>query len=300
MDRIQVRSLLNNNIYNSNRKYKVNDVVIHNSIVYQNVSGKQGEPGTNNDWIQIKINLDDVVTIYGTQDVPGLKVFSAKCEFENGLKLGTGGDSEIGYNEFGAFFIREVGQDRLIVGQNFVILGDYTNNKAVNLMFEDVTALRDVKFQNKNGTISYMGDTGWCDRTDTSTNQSLTASTDNLIQITSALESNGVNNLLDSNSKITPNKVGDLVTVDFAFNYITPSGSNNYLQVFLKVNGNIYRAYTQNMVKSTGVTDYVSVSFVLPVKSDFYTNGGLIYVNPSTAITISNRYIAVGKVHFGI
>lgn len=155
MDRIQVRSLLNNNLYNSNRKYKVNDVVVHNSIVYQNVTGKQGEPGTNNDWIQIKINLDDVVTRYGTQDIPGLKVFSAKCEFENGLKLGTGGDSEIGYNEFGAFFIREVGQDRMIVGQNFVILGDYTNNKAVNLMFEDVTSLIDVKFKNESGTISF-------------------------------------------------------------------------------------------------------------------------------------------------
>ncbi|AIX11868.1 hypothetical protein [Flavobacterium phage V157] len=68
----------------------------------------------------------------------------------------------------------------------------------------------------------------------------------------------------------------------------------------LKANRVVYRAYTHNMVKPTGTTDYVSVSFVLPVKSDFLANGGLLYVNPNTGITITNRYIAAGLLHKGV
>lgn len=141
---------------------------------------------------------------------------------------------------------------------------------------------------------------GWNDRTDTVTNQVLTANTDNLIQISTTLSGNGSNTLLDANSKITPTSLNDLISVDFAFQYASPSGTSNFLQVFLKVNGVVYRAYTHNMVKPTGTTDYVSVSFVLPVKSAFLANGGLLYVNPNTGITITNRYIAAGLIHKGV
>ena len=54
------------------------------------------------------------------------------------------------------------------------------------------------------------------------------------------------------------------------------------------------------MLKSTGVTDYVSVSFNLPVKTDLFENGAEFYVNPHTAITIANRYIQVTKIHNGV
>ena len=148
------------------------------------------------------------------------------------------------------------------------------------------------------GVISM--DSGWNDVTDIVNTQSLTANRDNLIQITTAKESNGNLQLLDSNAKITPTKLNDSIVVDFAFSFSTPSGTNNYLNIYLKVNGIIYRAHTHAMLRSTGVTDYVSVSFNLPVKTDLFENGAEFYVNPSTSISITNRYIQVTKIHNGI
>ena len=146
----------------------------------------------------------------------------------------------------------------------------------------------------------YSIKTGWVDTTDTTNTQSLTANTDNLVQIATPQDENGGLSLLDSNAKITPTKLNDSISVDFAFSFTTPSGTNNYLNVYLKVNGVIYRAHTHAMLKATGVTDYVSVSFNLPVKTALFENGAEFYVNPSTSISITNRYIQVTKLHNGI
>ena len=192
------------------------------------------------------------------------------------------------------------GSNVVISGINIVGVAD--TDFGIKGLFDYSPNITDLDYTQKIyvDTKSSKEDTGWNDRVDTVTNQSLTANTDNLIQITTTLNENGGHALLDANSKITPEALGDLITIDFAFQYTAPSGTNNYLQVFLKVGGVIYRASTHIMLKPTGTTDYVSVSYTLPVKSSLLTNGALLYVNPSTAITITNRYIAVGKVHKGI
>jgi hypothetical protein len=142
--------------------------------------------------------------------------------------------------------------------------------------------------------------TGWQSRVDITNTQSLTANTDNTIAFSGTLESNGGLILLDSNSKITPLKVGDFIVVDFAFTAVTPSGSSNHLHINFVVNGVNYRSENHTFLKGSGVDDNVSVSYGFPVSADFLANGGVFKINPSTAVTIKNRYISVCRTHKGI
>lgn len=48
------------------------------------------------------------------------------------------------------------------------------------------------------------------------------------------------------------------------------------------------------------ISNYVAVSFNLPVEADFKTYGAEFFVNPNVAITISNRYFQVTRTHKGI
>ncbi len=141
--------------------------------------------------------------------------------------------------------------------------------------------------------------TGWQSKVDTINSQNLTENTDNLIAFTGVDAYNEINNLMDSVGKITPKNVNDAICVDFVFSFPSPSGTNDFLSVKLKVNGIVYRAQSFNILEPIGETNYVSVSFSLSVMEDFKEFGGLIYVNPSTNITISNRYLQVTRTHKG-
>ena len=142
--------------------------------------------------------------------------------------------------------------------------------------------------------------TGWQSRVDTTNTQSLTANTDNTIAFSGTLQSNGTLVLLDSNSKITPLKVGDFINVDFAFTAVTPSGSSHHLHINFIVNGVAYRSENHLFLKGAGVDDNISVTYGFPITSDFLTYGGTFKINPSTAVNIKNRYISVCRTHKGI
>ena len=142
--------------------------------------------------------------------------------------------------------------------------------------------------------------TGWQSRVDTTNTQALIANTNNLIAFTGTLESNGVLNLLDANSKITPLKLGDFIVVDFAFTAVTPSGSGNYLTIIFEVNGFAYRSEIHAFLKGSGNDDNISVSYGFPITSDFLANGGVFKINPNVAVNIKNRYISVVRTHKGV
>lgn len=142
--------------------------------------------------------------------------------------------------------------------------------------------------------------TGWQSKVDTINTQALTANTDNLIAFTGTDSSNGDLTLMNSVGKITPIKIGDALSVDFVFTFPSPSGTTDYLSVKLKVNGIVYRAQSFNILEPTGETNYVAVSFNLPVEADFKTYGAEFFVNPNVAITISNRYFQATRTHKGI
>ncbi len=141
--------------------------------------------------------------------------------------------------------------------------------------------------------------TGFQSISDTTNIQTLTALTDNLVSFSAPFEENGGLTLMDSNAKITPVGLNDIMGVDFSFTGVVPIGSNLFLSIFLKVGGVIYRATSQSLVKGVGLDDYFSVSWILPVGASFLSNGGLIYVNPVVGMNIKNRYLSVTRIGKG-
>ena len=58
MAQFKTRTLNINRVWNSKLRLKVNDCVIHNDILYQNVTGINTEPGINEiDWIRLAYKL---------------------------------------------------------------------------------------------------------------------------------------------------------------------------------------------------------------------------------------------------
>ena len=142
--------------------------------------------------------------------------------------------------------------------------------------------------------------TGYKSRVDTINTQNLTALTENLISFSGTLEENGGLTLMDANAKITPISLNDIISVDFSFTSINPSGTDQYINCNFVVDGVVYRSQTFPLVKGAGFEDNCSVSFVFPVTATFLTNGGAFYLYPSSATTIKNRYLAVTRIGKGI
>jgi len=142
--------------------------------------------------------------------------------------------------------------------------------------------------------------TGYKSRVDTINTQNLTALTENLISFSGTLEENGGLTLMDANAKITPISLNDIISVDFSFTSINPSGTDQYINCNFVVDGVVYRSQTFPLVKGAGFEDNCSVSFVFPVTATFLTNGGAFYLYPSSATTIKNRYLAVTRIGKGV
>jgi hypothetical protein len=141
--------------------------------------------------------------------------------------------------------------------------------------------------------------TGWISRFNAST-VALTGATNNLITVTGTPESNNGLTLLDTNSRITPLRLNDVITLDFACTVITPSGSNNYVEVGLFVpSGGFYRKITVPLLKGSGVDDFIAVSWTLPVGSVFLANGGDVVIVPNVNLSIKDLYISVTRTHEG-
>ena len=143
--------------------------------------------------------------------------------------------------------------------------------------------------------------TMWVDRTDLTNTPTLNANTDNIQQLQINTEGNGYGidylNLLDADGKVTPINLNDVISVDFAFTIVTPSGNDRFVDIKAIVDGNVYRAETHKLLKGTGNDDFVSVSWVLPVKQAMKLNGLQIALNPNSACTVKNRYINVVRIH---
>lgn len=140
-------------------------------------------------------------------------------------------------------------------------------------------------------------ESGFESRSDTTTQPTQTATTDNPFLVTTNPESNGGISLIDGSGNITPRAIGDVLSIDVAFTTIVPAGTNLFSIVKLIVNGVVYRAQTHNLVKGIGLDDYFSVSWTVPVGADFYNNGGTIYINPISTLLIKDRYIQVTQIH---
>lgn len=158
--------------------------------------------------------------------------------------------------------------------------------------------LRDA-FQKTNQNFSELyGITGWESRYEARV-QSLTAS-NNLITITGTSETNGGLTLLNSNGKVVPINLNDVLSIDFGCTVITPSGTDNYIHLKFVVNSVVYRAITIPLLKGRDNDDAISLSASMPVGSDFNTNGMEVYIEPNIALDIKDKYISVNRTHLGL
>lgn len=142
--------------------------------------------------------------------------------------------------------------------------------------------------------------TGWESRSDSLNTLTLTANTDNVMQLTGTSQSNGGLVFFDSNAKIIPIGLNDLIQIDFACTFETPSGTDNMVDVKLKVGANYYRGYSYNLTKGSGVDDIFSVSWSIPCGSETISNGIELVLNPNVAVDYKERYLAVSRTHKGV
>lgn len=133
----------------------------------------------------------------------------------------------------------------------------------------------------------------WNMRVDTTNTQNLTASTENSFGFAGVLSQRGSDIILSATGEITPRKLNRVISVDYAFDLLIPSGSNHHIDVHLTVDGVIYRGNSVYFVKSTGASQHISGSWVVPVGDGFDGFPAIITLYPNVNCTISNRFLSV-------
>ncbi len=138
----------------------------------------------------------------------------------------------------------------------------------------------------------------WERYVDTVNTQTLTGATPNTFDITgSQLASSSLSFIDATTNKITPISLSDFIQVDLAFTAVTPTGTNNCIEIQMVVNGVVYRAFTHLFVKGSGVDDTISISFGAAIEPGFLVNGATFILTPNTGVTIKNKYISVIRLY---
>jgi hypothetical protein len=144
------------------------------------------------------------------------------------------------------------------------------------------------------------GATGWESKTDTTNIISLTAATDNVMTLSATSDSNGGLTLLDSNSKIIPIQLNDVLSIDFACTFITPAGTERSIDVYLRVGMSFYRGYNYKLTKGASNSDFFSINWNLPCGVAVMANDVEIVLNPTSTMDYKDRYINVARTHKAI
>lgn len=133
----------------------------------------------------------------------------------------------------------------------------------------------------------------WHQRVDTTNTQSITADAETNFGFTGISEKNDSTDLVSTTGFISATELNGALSIDFYFDFDSPSGADKMVDVFLKVNSIIYRARTFTLTKGTGETEYISGSFNLPIGQTVLDYGAQLSLKSTEAITIENRYISV-------
>lgn len=143
--------------------------------------------------------------------------------------------------------------------------------------------------------------TGWESKLDIVNTITLLAATNNLMTITGGVTAgnNGLT-LMDSVGNITPIGLNDVINISFSCTFITPSGTDHYVNISLFVPASgFFRSFTKLLVKGAGNDDAFSIDWTVPVGATFLANGGTIILDPDVNVDYKDRYIAVTRIHKG-
>lgn len=139
-------------------------------------------------------------------------------------------------------------------------------------------------------------DFGYQRMIDNINSQTIPLNVDTKVNFNNNLISAGGLDLIDvSSSIIKATNLLDVLLIDFSFNFPSPSGTNDYVKIFLKINNVIYKASEINILAPTGVTNYASAIFNVPIDTNFINNNAELYINSSVSISISNKNLFVQR-----
>jgi hypothetical protein len=101
-----------------------------------------------------------------------------------------------------------------------------------------------------------------------------------------------------SDAKLKAINEKDYMFYRFQAGVVTPSGSNHWLKILLKVDGvTIAVSSVFNLVESVGVVEQISYHFVVPASASLVANGAYFYLKGSTNITAETPLVGSVRVH---
>jgi hypothetical protein len=101
-----------------------------------------------------------------------------------------------------------------------------------------------------------------------------------------------------SDAKLKAINEKDYMFYRFQAGVVTPSGSNHWFKILLKVDGvTIAVSPVFNLIESVGVVEQISYHFVVPASASLVTNGAYFYLKASTSITAETPLVGAVRVH---
>lgn len=130
----------------------------------------------------------------------------------------------------------------------------------------------------------------WQTRTDLTNEPTITSATPTDFAFTGdTIESNVSNTLLTVTGFSVPSKVNTVITRDYCFTAVVPTGGSKTIQIDFVVNATIVRSRLYAFVKSAGSEEIVSGSWTIPVNQTFLENQGKIILTTNADTVIKKR-----------
>lgn len=278
-------------------KKKDNIVIVDDNIVSAKGASIRSS-GVGNIYLSTKFiysttpSLQDVTSINNkTQD----RIFTTGANVPNGFP--TGRSTWVGQDPSGAGIIESFNYSALT--PNLLQLNP--GGGSINIASLAGTGNRLV-YATSDGTLSASNEfLSAFESVFYSASRVINANSNTVFSLTSPTEntSNGGVDLIDTTNSIITANTNDVIALDITLPFITPSGSNNSVDLLIRVKNTnvIYRAVNHILTKGSGNQDYLSASFTIPINADIQTNGLEIVVNPTAIITFSNTFISVTRIH---
>jgi hypothetical protein len=199
------------------------------------------------------------------------------------------------------YFQRFANSIELIAEENFnvtfkLISKPTHNTNNINFLIDGLK----LELNNGNGLPTDFSkpdnDFGYQSMIDTINSQNIPLNIDTKVTFNNNIVSAGGLDLIDvSSSVIKATNLLDVLLIDFSFTFPSPAGTNDFVKIFLKINNVIYKASEINILAQTGLTNYVSVIFNVPIDTNFINNYAELYINSSVSILVSNKNLFVQR-----
>lgn len=148
MSQFKVITTNTNNVWDSKKRYKVNSVVSHNDILYQNITGKNSSPDTLVDWIVSKALDFSCIPLSGT--TVGNPV-TGDIELDNSLGRRLSGNTAESYIEYtadGKIVINDESSGE-VIASGVIIKGNSPTGNGISGTYDYSANITDLDYTQK-------------------------------------------------------------------------------------------------------------------------------------------------------